>query len=147
MRLEREKQIEEHRLQQEAAKAEYLKRVEAERIEREARMESQQKDLELRRLEREAEHAKYQAEQEARYSQIRADLKLESEKRDAEWRASRVTAASSGYYPGSTVYRSYYHAYPPVYPLASETRIYGRTASPLRNLSPSRIPTRSPEKF
>lgn len=136
--------MEEYRLQQEAAKAEYLKKVELERAEREARMEAQHKELELRRLERESEHAKYQAEQEARYSQIRADLKLESEKRDAEWRASRITAASSAYYPGSTVYRSYYQPYPSAFTQVSESRIYGRTASPLRNLSPSRIPARSP---
>jgi len=46
MQIEREKQLEQYRLEQETAKAEYLKRVELEKAEREAKMISYQQEME-----------------------------------------------------------------------------------------------------
>lgn len=137
MRIEREKQLEAFRVDQEAAKAEYLKKVEAEKLEREVRMAEYQKELEGQRLEREAKMASYKAEQDVRYAQ----MKLDSEKREADLRASAATYHTSAYRPVYG-YPAPYHPYQPMPypdPWASPSPGYYRgSGSPMRYSSPTR---------
>lgn len=140
--------MEAYRLEQEAAKAEYLKRVEAEKLEREAKFADYQKEIELRRAEREAEVQKYHADQEAKYAQIRldqekreAEIKADLELREKEWRATAPTHYTS------TVYRSHYSPFVGSYPWVdpgTAPRHYGLSGSPMRYASPSRTVIEKP---
>ena len=144
--------MEAYRLEQEAAKAEYLKRVEAEKLEREAKMVEYEKELELRRAERESQVQKFQAEQEARYAQVRldqekreAEIKADLELREKEWRATAPTHYTS------TVYRSSYSPYVQPYHYVdpyTASRHYGLSGSPMRYASPSRtVVEKSPTRI